>query len=162
MTQPFFDNALKDSSKLDEVFMLGYDAWGDGEPIEEYLNGCHASRKYQQGTWHVLEKEGNIVSALILYDNGFKLPEASYGIGSVATRPNLRNAGLATDLIKRVIDNLSSHEVLSLYLFSDIDMSFYERFGFAAVRNHERKGLMVLEFSNHAFSSHATDSIEYF
>ena len=164
MAQLYFDYRLEDSesSKLDEIFMLGYDVWADGIATEAYLKGCRASRKYHQGTWHALEQEGEILSALILYDNGFNLPGGSYGIGSVATLPKLRKTGLASRLMRHVIDNAGSHETSSFYLFSDIDMSFYEKLGFAAVLNRKSEGLMIRSGNNRKGNSHASESIDYF
>ncbi|MFK8080386.1 MAG: GNAT family N-acetyltransferase [Granulosicoccus sp.] len=149
-----------ESSKMDEIFMLGYDAWADGLSTEAYLKNCQTSEKYQQGTWHVLEKKSVVVSALIIYENRFNLPGGSYGIGSVATLPSLRKTGLAHKLIQHVIDTPGLHKKSPFYLFSDINRLFYEKLRFAAVIKH--KSLMRRVGKKADDRAHDFNAIEYF
>ena len=115
---------------LDQVFMLGFDVWSDGQSSCDYIASCRSSAKYQQGAWHVLHDGETILAALILYDAGFGLPTDACGIGSLATMPALRNNGMASALLSGVLSGIDANAPGSIYLFADIEPAFYERFGF--------------------------------
>lgn len=115
------------------IFMMGYDAWGEGLPEADYLRQCMSSPKYPQGTWYVLEDASGLVSSLIVYRTGFDLPADCWGIGSVATPPALRKKGYAGKLLQHVIDMAAEESIRGIYLFSGIDPDYYARFGFIPV-----------------------------
>ncbi|MGY0216539.1 GNAT family N-acetyltransferase [Endozoicomonadaceae bacterium StTr2] len=117
--------------ELNDIFMMGYDTWGKEKSPDDYLQTCHNSEKYQQGTWCVLEAEQQIVSSLIIYEQAFGLPANTLGIGSVATIPGHRNKGYAAALVKGVTEMAKSHGAEAIYLFSDIDPAFYKKLGFS-------------------------------
>ena len=109
------------------IYMMGYDAWGDGRPHSTYLEQCYGSQKYKKGQWYVLaDNEGNLLSSLITY----RLGRDVGGIGSIATPGELRMRGLATRLIQDVLELLPRDGVKTLFLFSDISPEFYEKLGF--------------------------------
>ncbi len=109
------------------IFLMGFDVWSENLSEEEYLLSCRESKKYQSGTWYVLEKEGEIVSSLIVYS----LESDNYGIGSIATSPIHRNQGFASELIRDVIQQLETKKnSTSVFLYSDIDSNFYRKFDF--------------------------------
>ncbi len=60
--------------ELEAVYLLGYDAWGEGAAEASYLAECRASPKYARGRWWVLVKDGAVVSALIVYRDAWGLP----------------------------------------------------------------------------------------
>ena len=35
---------------MDDIYLMGYDAWGEGETQADYLNICSSSPKYAQGS----------------------------------------------------------------------------------------------------------------
>lgn len=112
---------------LDHVYMMGFDAWGEGQAENVYLEQCRASPKYKRGRWYVLEDErGELLSSLITY----KLGPGTAGIGSIATPPALRKRGLAARLIKDVLALLTREGAKTVFLFSDIAPEFYESLGF--------------------------------
>ncbi|WP_062261826.1 GNAT family N-acetyltransferase [Endozoicomonas arenosclerae] len=138
-------------SEWDEIFLMGYEAWGDGDTKELYLKECHESEKYQQGVWYVYESEGIAVSSLIVYQNLFNLPEGCFGVGSVATRDDQLRKGYASRLVKEISDNLGKSGAKGIYLFSDIDPEFYRRQGFESVsanQPYKDTTCMVLSFNN--------------
>jgi len=130
--------------ELAEIFMLGYDMWAEDQSELEYLAGCKSSKKYQQGTWHVLYADGEVVSAHITYTKCFGLPSGSYGIGSLATMPRYRNCGYASELMIRSVARLLETGATAVYLFSDIDKQFYEKFGFVEVVKGGNSHCMIL------------------
>ncbi|MFT9267805.1 hypothetical protein [Oenococcus sp.] len=45
------------SAELTQIYMMGYDTWGEHQAVTAYLQECRLSTKYQQGTWWVLEEQ---------------------------------------------------------------------------------------------------------
>ena len=121
---------------MDAVFMMGFDAWSDGQDERRYLDSCRSSRKYREGLWWVLAEGETLLSALTTY----RLSESSAGIGSIATPPALRGRGHASRLIKGVISELEqAGHARTMFLFSDIEPSFYIPFGFIALAAEKQK-----------------------
>lgn len=116
------------ATDLRSIYLLGFDAWGDGAPLEEYLSICAASTKYRRGTWHVLEDPaGKIVSAAIAYP----LADGMVGLGSICTDPAARGRGYGGALVQGLMGWLEeSEEARAFLLFSDIRPEFYAKFGF--------------------------------
>lgn len=52
---------------MDRIYMMGFDAWGEGSNQDDYLSGCRSSPKYAQGKWFVLEHDQELLSSLIVY-----------------------------------------------------------------------------------------------
>lgn len=133
---------------LNQIYMMGFDVWSDNATVEEYLNSCRDSKKYSQGRWMILEKDGALLSSLIIYD----LNREWAGIGSIATPKYIRRQGFAAELISGVIKQLqSSSELSTVFLFSDINPVYYNRFGFAALeskyQSYSDSVLMGLSFT---------------
>lgn len=133
---------------LDRVYMMGYDTWGDGDTRQLHLEACRASEKYQRGHWYVSCDDDLPVSSLIVYAEGFRLPEDCHGIGSVATDPAGRGQGHASRLMGEVSAILQAEGSRGIYLFSDIDPGFYRQLGFepVAVQEYPDSCCMVLAF----------------
>jgi len=111
---------------LEAVYLLGYDPWGKGLSIDAYLAECRASDKYPLGRWFLVELEGRVLSALIVYRGAFGLPPSAYGIGSVSTEPAVRRLGLAKTLMRVVM----AREPGTAFLWADAVPDFYARLGF--------------------------------
>ena len=45
---------------LQFIFMMGFDAWSEGQSEADYLERCTSSPKYPQGTWYVLESDAGL------------------------------------------------------------------------------------------------------
>ena len=120
--------------ELDTIYTMGFDVWGDGLTLDDYLIGCRNSEKYLSGTWYVLVKKDRVVSSLIVYSDMFGLAKGCFGIGSVATPQELRYQGYASELINLVKTELfARHTCKALYLHSDIEHQFYNRLGFVGI-----------------------------
>ena len=115
--------------EMDEVYLMGYDAWGAGDGADAYLAACAASPKYATGRWLVLEDGGILLSSLIVYDLGG--PAA--GLGSIATAPERRGHGHASRLTAAAAGAIEGAGKSRIFLFSDIEPAFYERLGFRAL-----------------------------
>ncbi|OED71315.1 GNAT family N-acetyltransferase [Vibrio splendidus ZS-139] len=120
--------------ELDTIYTMGFDVWGDGLSLDDYLTACRNSEKCLSGTWYVLVAKDNVVSSLIVYRDMFSLAKGCCGIGSVATQQELRHKGYASELINLVRTELfTRHNCKALYLHSDIEHQFYNKLGFVNV-----------------------------
>lgn len=120
---------------LDAVYSMGFDVWGNGLVFEDYLTECRNSKKYRQGRWFVMENaELGLCASLTVYELG----DRTLGIGSIATRPDLRGRGFASALLTKALSRLDREGASRIFLYSDIAHTFYERFGFQALdRKHQ-------------------------
>lgn len=116
--------------EMESVYMMGFDAWGDGATVPRYLDRCWGSDNYRGGTWQVLSLGDSIVSSLITYRDLFRLPPGCYGIGSVATDPSHRRRGYASALIRHVVARLEGAGASGVYLFSEVGERLYRDLGF--------------------------------
>lgn len=112
------------AADMEQIYLMGKDAWGQNETLEQYLTECRTSVKYEKGTWYVLESPEGLLSSCIIY----KLNPNTLGIGSVATGMAYRNAGNAKLMLRQI---LALYKGRLFYLFSDIDPAFYQSIGFS-------------------------------
>lgn len=125
---------------LEEIYLMGRDAWSEGASIESYLDGCRNSVKYRQGKWYVLSINGKLVASLITYQYCFDLPDGFHGVGSVATSIDARRCGYASILVRAVSSELEDAGSAGIFLFSDIDPVFYQALGFEVIGDQKSMG----------------------
>lgn len=135
---------IREATKEDiiEIFMMGYDVWGDDMPSEEYVSMCQNSSKYKKGKWYVLEATDTkeLLSSLIVYELNPSEDLIVKGIGSIATPLHLRKNGYASLLVKETINELEQEENCNIFfLYSDIGTDFYKRLGFIVLPNESQK-----------------------
>ena len=117
------------ASEIDQVFLMGADIWALGSEAD-YLATCHANTKYKEGTWYILSKNDQLVSSLVVY----KFAVDEFGFGSIATPPPLQKMGYASILINDVIAKIEAQRPSpNIFLYSDIDPHFYEKFNFVSL-----------------------------
>lgn len=120
----------------DELFLEGYKVWSKNRTFEQYC--VDNSKEDACGTRYVMDQDGKILSSLIL----LRLKEIwgckVYGFGSVLTSAEYTGKGYATSLIKYCIENITEENSI-LFLYSEINPVFYERFGFKALPPHLQK-----------------------
>jgi predicted N-acetyltransferase YhbS len=128
-------------NEADALFREGYRVWSRGRTYEQY---CAENRKEDRhGTRYVLEADGDIVSSLILLR--LKPFGKACGIGSVVTHEGHEGKGCATALLRGAIA-AAEREFAVIFLYSDIEPAFYERFGFRALpaRLQKKKGSVCM------------------
>lgn len=124
---------------MDRLYMMGYDAWGDGDDEATHLDDCRTSEKYAAGEWFVWDEAGQAVASLIVFKNRYQLASGCYGIGSVATAPDQRGQGYASALINAVVGLLAERDqARAVYLHSDIEPAFYRQLGFEYLQSDSR------------------------
>ena len=140
---------LANPSEMDDIYLMGYNVWGEGGTRESYLSQCRGSPKYKRGVWYVLaDDQGQPVSSLITYrlehfpakrtpvrrkkmrPLKVSLISDAIGIGSIATLPALRCQGLARGLVEGVLSLVTREGARVVFLFSDIHPEYYEKIGF--------------------------------
>ncbi len=138
-----------ETHEMDEIYLMGYGAWSDGYPVEEYLAGCRSSKKYQSGRWFVLGHKNSLRAALLVHTFDSWGERIVRGIGSVATQPEFRRLGYGHTIMQSAVNDLVNKENASiLFLYSDIGVTFYEQHGFRVMPARYQKAqgstLMVL------------------
>jgi predicted N-acetyltransferase YhbS len=100
---------------------------------------------------YLVYKEGDKIAASCkVYQSEFVSKGLSLrfaGIAAVYTQKHLRNSGFAKKMIYAVIDDCKRREMDGLMLFSDIEPSFYETFGFMPMGSYDFSIDMVDENS---------------
>jgi N-acetylglutamate synthase-like GNAT family acetyltransferase len=119
-------------AEMNDIFMMGFDAWSEDMTKESYLESCTNSPKYQKGTWWLLENSNSeLLCSLIVY----QFETSVFGIGSIATPVELRGRGYASDLVNRVSNYLEqTNKAKAIFLYSDIKPDFYESLGFVKLK----------------------------
>lgn len=137
--------------ELEAVFLLGYDAWGDGAPLGDYLAECRASAKYASGRWTVVAVQGAVAGAVIVYRAGFGLPAGAWGAGSLCVDPAVRRLGLAKALMRSVLER----EPGTAFLWADVLPGFYRSLGFTPLpeSRQTRPGSLLMARGPHDASA---------
>jgi len=110
------------------VLAFGYDAWGEGKTLAEFIAGYDHSRNHQRGTRYLLETLAGIPVAGL---NTLRFRRGLMGLASVATDPAQRGKGYSALLVRAAMElQRFSHGDLRFLLFSEVPPSVYERHGF--------------------------------
>lgn len=122
-------------SERQGLFAEGYKVWSSNRTFEKYC--ADNSREDDNGIRYVLDKDGEIVSSLMLLRlNDYKGSKV-YGIGSVLTTKQHQGKGYATVLLLKTIETITGNSMI--FLHSDIDPGFYARMGFRALPDKYQK-----------------------
>lgn len=151
-------------AELDVVYKMGIDIWGKNFQTEEdYLNDCRNNKKFKEATWYVLTVDEKLASSLIVYNLG----SHQYGFGSIATEISMRKKGYAGVLINLVIQEYEQNDhQADFYLYSDIDPTFYQKFGFISLspnaQRYKTTTCMIRTKQIKNIPNQITDTPEYF
>jgi GNAT superfamily N-acetyltransferase len=119
------------------VLAFGYDAWGEGKTLPEFIAGYEQSRNHLRGTRYLLETlDGLPVAGL----NTLRFSASVLGLASVATDPAQRGKGYSSLLVRGVMElHRFLYGDLRFLLFSEVPPSVYERHGFRVLpAEHQR------------------------
>jgi predicted acetyltransferase len=153
--------------EMDQVYLMGFDAWGEktGKTQQEHIEECKESPKYAEGTWYVLENnDKQIVSSLIVHPLKPWQEFEVRGIGTVATHPQHRRKGHASDLITKVILQLEMKDQVGVILIGADDTKirdYYNGIGFQVLPdNFQKPGQPILmAHTSVAFKLKALNSV---
>jgi len=150
--QPMFEGTIEDgrprftpvgrlrlvqSEDLRTVLAFGYDAWNNGNSVDDFCASYERDRNHLRGTRYLLEDpSGQPVSAL----NVLRFRENLIGLASVATAPEQRGKGYASLLVRAVMELHRFAQLDARFLlFSEVKPSIYERHGFRVLpAEHQR------------------------
>jgi len=152
--------ALNEASS---VLPFGYDAWGEGRTLEDFVKSYEANKNHLRGQRYVLEDlEGQKLSTV----NTLRFHPELTGLAWLATDPEKRKNGHAALLIQAVMALLRHEEKdMGFVLHSEIGIRFYEKFGFvkAPVENQNfEKSIAMLAGNEELFDKHAAVFSEFF
>ena len=150
--QPMFEGTIEDGrprftpvgwlrlvqpEDLRAVLAFGYDAWNNGNSVDDFCASYERDRNHLRGTRYLLEgPSGQPVSAL----NVLRFRENLIGLASVATAPEQRGKGYASLLVRAVMELHRFAQLDARFLlFSEVKSSIYERHGFRVLpAEHQR------------------------
>jgi len=100
------------------VLAFGYDAWGEGKTLAEFVAGYDHSRNHQRGTRYLLETLAGVPVAGL---NTLRFRRGLMGLASVATDPAQRGKGYSALLVRAAMElQRFSHGDLRFLLFSEV------------------------------------------
>lgn len=127
------------------LFKQGYQEWSKNRSFEQYC--IDNSKEDTIGTRYVLDKDGEIVCSAIVIRFKDLNNRAIYGIGSVLTPRNHRGKGYASKFLRECLNLINKKDNI-IFLYSDINPSFYQKFNFkvlpASLQKHKKSICMVL------------------
>lgn len=129
-----FRQAAKE--EIPSLFEEGYQEWSKNRTFAQYC--LDNSKDDIIGTRYVIEENGRIVSSAVLLRLKSRLGKDVYGLGSILTSRRHRGKGYGIELIKKCM-NLIPPENSILFLYSDINPSYYEKFGFQSLPDELQK-----------------------
>ena len=124
------------ASEREMLFREGYSVWSRGRTYEQYC--AENRREDKHGMRYVIEDNGEIVCSLIMLRLRPFTGKTTCGIGSVVTHGGYGGRGYATTLVENCLATVDGQCAL-VFLYSDIDPKFYERFGFKTLPGHLQK-----------------------
>ncbi len=125
-----FRQANKEERPL--LFQEGYKEWSKNRTFEQY---CIDNGKEDAiGKRYVIEKDGEIVSSAIIIRLRNINGKDSYGFGSIVTSEKHRGKGYGIELIKNCINLIYTDNTI-IFLYSDINTSYYEKLSFRILPN---------------------------
>lgn len=117
-----------------EAFRKSHESWGEDTDVETWVEERLESPRHRRADWWVLKNDGDVGASLGLYSLTFNYRGDrldGFGIGAVHTDPDHRGKGYATELSRRVEEQLSERGAQIGLLFSDIEPGFYEGLGYS-------------------------------
>ena len=105
-----------------------------GVPIQAYVESMNNGISGESGvpSWYVaLADDSSIIGGVGIIENDFHdRVDLTPNICALFVEESSRNKGLAGDLLKRVVNDMESVGIDTLYLLTDHD-NFYERYGWS-------------------------------
>lgn len=112
------------------LFQEGYQEWSKNRTFAQYC--LDNSKDDAIGTRYVLEANGHIVSSAVLMQLTSSKGTAVYGLGSILTAKNHRGKGYGGELVKKCLKLVPADNTV-VFLYSDINPSYYEKLGFQSL-----------------------------
>lgn len=115
----------------DKVLPFGFDAWGDGDSLAEFIRSYDKHPNMLRGQRFALLQLQGVPLATV---NTIRFTPDIVGIAWLATDPNHRQQGHAALLLRSVMALLRFElPSIKFLLFSEINPDYYRQFGFEVV-----------------------------
>lgn len=113
---------------MQELLSFGYDAWGEGRSLQEFVASYQIDPKLRRGEWYVLElPDGTLCAKLKV----LRFSRGILGIASLSTRPSMRGGGYAALITRAVMEACRLEDPHAHFiLFSEARTALFERQGF--------------------------------
>jgi hypothetical protein len=119
------------------VLGFGFDAWGEGRTLNQFIESYGKDQNHLRGTRYLLE---NLSGLPLCNLNTLRFQRGLMGIASVATSPEHRGQGYARLLLKAVMElkRLESGDDVRFLLFSEVNPRIYEDCAFRVLSNEHQ------------------------
>ena len=110
------------------VLAFGYDAWGQGASLDEFIASYAQDRNHIRGLRYLFELPGGEIVANL---NTLRFARGLIGIASLSVHLEHRRKGYGTTLVRAVMELLRLEDPqVRFMLFSEVDPKIYEKLGF--------------------------------
>ena len=110
------------------VLAFGYDAWGQGASLAEFIASYAQDRNHIRGVRYLFELPGGEIVANL---NTLRFARGLIGIASLSVHLEHRRRGYGTTLVRAVMELLRLEDPqVRFMLFSEVDPKIYEKLGF--------------------------------
>ena len=125
--------AIRAASPEDDSVILsfGYDAWGDGKSLEDFITEYQTDKNHIRGTRYLFQLySGEVVANL----NTIRFARSLVGIASLSVHPDYRRRGYGALLLRGVMEVFRQEDPAARFLlFSEVDPKMYQKIGFNRV-----------------------------
>lgn len=121
------------------VLSFGYDAWGEGRSIKEFVDEYATDKNHLRGTRYLFEPPRGAPVANV---NTIRFSRDLVGIASLSVNPNHRRKGYASALLRAVMELFRmENSGVRFLLFSEVKPEMYERLGFRRIPDEYQRHL---------------------
>ena len=112
----------------EQCLAFGYDTWGAGRSLQEFVKSYAANKNHPRGTWYVMElPNGEPVANL----NTIRFARGLVGLASISVDPERRGQRYGSTVVRAVMELLRSEDpAIRFMLFSEVKPTMYESLGF--------------------------------
>ncbi len=110
------------------VLAFGYDAWGQGASLAEFIASYAQDRNHIRGVRYLFELPGGEIVANL---NTLRFARGLIGLASLSVHLQHRRKGYGTTLVRAVMELLRLEDPqVRFMLFSEVNPKIYEKLGF--------------------------------
>lgn len=139
---------------IEELAELNFKEWGEfrpGDTLEARTERMRAAcGKGAIPSVVVAIEDSRLLGGALLIDNDMKIrPQLTPWLAGVYVKAEQRGRGVASQLVKRIVDEAAALDVRELYLYTDAAQSLYARLGWEVVEDlvYEELPVTVMKFT---------------
>ncbi len=131
---------------LPEIAQWHHDEWGCYNPglslhARVHDMQLHLSNELMPSTYVAIEGQMVVGSAALISESDMQThPEWSPWLASVFVSPDWRRKGIATALIRHILEQAGQHHVKNIYLFTPDQAALYQKLGWRIMHKEEYMG----------------------